>query len=170
MLGRRVRRRLSECPSCKSRLYVSRARHVSAILFYVSARGAIIATATANSWRLSQQNPYKTCASLVELGRTSRHFIVHFKKIPTKIILRYGRCALLSFYPIRRDNVVRHYCDVFLGDVSFYLVLEFVLGSSSRSYPPCPKMYRLLLYEYEYQHGIKNPNTVLLLRSISPGT
>ena len=108
VLGRRPRRRLSECPSCKRRLYVSRARHVSACLFYVSARGAIIAAATANSRRLSQQNPYRTCVSLVELGRTSRHFILHFKKIPTKIILRYGCCALLSSDLIRRDNVVRH--------------------------------------------------------------
>ena len=32
---------------------------------------------------------------------------------------------------------------------------------------PSPKMYRLLWYEYEYQHGIKNPNMVLLLRPIS---
>ena len=79
--------------SCKSRLYASRAGHLSACLFHVSACGAIIAAATANSRRLSQQNPYKTCVSLVELGRTSRHFIVHFKTIPTKIILRYGRCA-----------------------------------------------------------------------------
>ena len=61
VLGRPLRRRrLSECPSCKSRLsYVSRARHLSACLFHVSASGAIIAAATANSWRLSQQNPYK---------------------------------------------------------------------------------------------------------------
>ena len=68
----------------KPPLYVSRARHLSACLFYVSASGAIIAAATANSRRLSQQNPYKTCVSLVELGLTSRHFIVHFEKIPTK--------------------------------------------------------------------------------------
>ena len=92
-MGRPLRRRLSECPSCKSRLYASRAGHLSACLFHVSTCGAIIAAATANSRRLSQQNPYKTCVSLVELGRTSRHFRVHFKKIPTKIIRRYGRCA-----------------------------------------------------------------------------
>jgi len=73
--------------AAKPSLYVSRARHLSACLFYVSASGAIIAVATANSRRLSQQNPYKTYVSLVELGRTSRHFAVHFKKIPTKIIL-----------------------------------------------------------------------------------
>ena len=38
---------------------------------------------------------YKTCVSLVELGRTSRHFIVHFEneKIPTKKFPRYRRCA-----------------------------------------------------------------------------
>ena len=29
-------------------------------------------------------------------------------------------------------------------------------------------MYRLSWYEYEYQHGIKKPNAVLLLRPISP--
>ena len=52
-----------------------------------------LARATANSRRLSQQNPYKTCVSLVELGRTSRHFIVHFEKIPTKKFPRYRRCA-----------------------------------------------------------------------------
>ena len=63
-------------------------------MFHVSACGAIIAAATANSRRLSQQNPYKTCVSLlVELGRTSRDFIVHFEKIPTKKFPRYGRCA-----------------------------------------------------------------------------
>ena len=73
-------------------MYLS-ARHLSACLFHVSARGAIMAAASANSRRLSQQNPYKTCVSLVELGQTSRHFSVHFEKIPTKIILRYGRCA-----------------------------------------------------------------------------
>ena len=36
------------------------ARHLSACLLHVSASGAIIAAATANSRRLSQQNPYKT--------------------------------------------------------------------------------------------------------------
>ena len=34
--------------------------------------------------------------------------------------------------------------------------------------PPCPNMYPLLWYEYEYQHGIQNPNTVLLLLQICP--
>ena len=70
--------------AAKSRPYASRAGHLSACLFHVSACGAIIAAATANSRRLSQQNPYKTCVSLVELGRTSRGFIVRFEKIPTK--------------------------------------------------------------------------------------
>ena len=93
------------------------ARHLSACLFDVSAIGAIIAAATANSRRLSQQNPYKTCVSLVELGQTSRHILVHFEKISTKIILS----------------------DVFLGDISFYLVLEFLSSFSSRSYPPVRK-------------------------------
>ena len=74
-------------------LCVSRARHLSACLFHVSARGAIIAAATANSRLLSQQNPYKTCVSLVELGRTSRHFIVHFQKKTIKKFPRYRRCA-----------------------------------------------------------------------------
>ena len=35
---------------------------------------------------------------------------------------------------------------------------------------PCPKMFRLLWYEYEYRHGVKDPNTVLLLRPSSPET
>ena len=75
------------------------ARHLSACLFHVSARGAIMAAASANSRRLSHQNPHKACVSLVELGQTSRHFLVHFEKIPTKKFPRYGRCAifLLSF-------------------------------------------------------------------------
>ena len=61
-------------------------------LFHVSARGAIIAAAAANSQRLSEQNPTKlTCVSLVELGRTSLHFIVHFDKIPTK---KFPRCRV----------------------------------------------------------------------------
>ena len=77
----------------KPSLYVSRARHLSACLFHVSANHAIMVAATANSQRLSQQNPYKTCVSLVERGRTSRHFIVHFEKIPTKKFPRYRRCA-----------------------------------------------------------------------------
>ena len=97
-------------------MYLS-ARHLSACLFHVSARGAIMAAATTNSRRLSQQNPYKTCVSLVELGQTSRHILVHFEKISTKIILS----------------------DVFLGDISFYLVLEFLSSFSSRSYPPVRK-------------------------------
>ena len=75
------------------------ARHPSACLFQVSASGAIIPAATANSRRLSQQNPYKTCVSLVELGRTSRHFIVHFEKIPTKKFPRYRRCATCLVFP-----------------------------------------------------------------------
>ena len=54
---------------------------------------------------------------MVELGQTSRHILVHFEKISTKIILS----------------------DVFLGDISFYLVLEFLSSFSSRSYPPVRK-------------------------------
>ena len=84
------------------------ARAISACLFHVSASGAIITAATANSQRLSQQNPHKTWASLVELGRTSRHFIVHFEKIPTKKFPRYTsrRCALLQ--PIRHMKIRFH--------------------------------------------------------------
>ena len=125
----------------KPSLCVSRARHLSACLFHVSASGAIIAAATANSRRLSQQNPYITCVSLVELGRTSRHFVVHFKKIPTTIILRYGRCASDGSDPIPRDDFCKalNYWDVFLGDISFYLVLEVFSSFSSRSYPPVQK-------------------------------
>jgi len=93
----------------KPSLYVSRARHLSACMFYVSASGAIIAAATANSRRLPQQNPYKTCVSLVELGRTSRHFIVHFKIIPTKIILRYGRWASSTNVLVRGIGVCMNF-------------------------------------------------------------
>ena len=60
-----------------------------------------------------------------------------------------------------------NYWDVFLGDISFYVVLEFVSSVSGRSYPR-PKMYRLLWYECKYQHSITNPTTVLLLRPICP--
>ena len=94
-------------------MYLS-ARNLSACLFHVSARGAIMAAASVNSRRLSQQNPYKTCVSLVELGQTSRHFLVHFEKIPTKIILRYGRCAtawvsVLVWFSTRIEGVLaRH--------------------------------------------------------------
>ena len=69
------------------------ARATSRHVCFMSARGAIIAAATANSRRSSQQNPYKTCVSFVELGRTSRHFIAHFEKKRTKKFPRYGRCA-----------------------------------------------------------------------------
>ena len=43
--------------------------------------------------------------------------------------------------PIPGDDFVRHHIfwDVFLGDISFYLVLEFVSSFSSRSYPPVRK-------------------------------
>ena len=105
MLGRPLRRRLSKCPSCKSGLSMCLARANSAYLFHVSVSGAIIAAATANSRRLSQQNPYKTCVSLVELGRTSPHFIVHFEKISTKKFPRFGRCAVVPKNVTFRRNV-----------------------------------------------------------------
>ena len=116
---------------------MSRERHLSARLFYVSASGAIIAAATANSRRLSQQNPYKTCVSLVELGRTSRHFVVHFKKIPTTIILRYGCCALR-----KRNQSLRVGISMFLrypaisgtGDGSFLRPPLAELGVGARSF------------------------------------
>ena len=66
-----------------------------------------IAAATANSRRLSQQNPYKTCVSLVELGRTSRDFIVHFEKIPTKKFPTYGRCAVFEILGVSNAKAVR---------------------------------------------------------------
>ena len=90
--------------AAKWSLYVSRARHLSACLFYVLASGAIIAAPTANSRRLSQQNPYKTCVSLVELGRTSRHFIVHFEKIPTKQFPGYRHCGVCGSDPIPGES------------------------------------------------------------------
>ena len=49
------------------------------------------------------QNPYKTCVPLFELGRTSRHFIVHFEKIPTKKFPRYRRCAVFGPVPMPGD-------------------------------------------------------------------
>ena len=98
MLGRPLLRRLSERPSCKSALSLSRARHSSACLFHVSANGVIIAAATANHRRLSQQNPYKTRVSLFELGRISSHFIEHLEKKPNKshhkMFHRYRCCAV----------------------------------------------------------------------------
>ena len=71
VLGRPLRRRLSECPSCKSRLSMCLARHLSACLFYVSASGAIIAAATANSRRLSQP---KSLQNLCFIGRAWPNF------------------------------------------------------------------------------------------------
>ena len=78
---------------------------------------------------------------MVELGQTSRHFIVRFEKIPTKKFPRYGRCAVLGsdLIPSR---------DVFLGIKLlgcfprgyFVLLGIFVISSfSSRSYPPVRK-------------------------------
>ena len=152
MLGRPLRRRLSECPSCKSRLSMCLiARHLSAYLFHVSTSGAIVAAATANSRRLSQQNPYKTCVSLVELGQTPRHFRVHFEKIPTKKFPRYGRCAVLGSDPIPRD--------VFLGikllgcfPRGYFVLLGIrrVFELHKQVISPCPKTYRSLRYEYKY--------------------
>ena len=51
--------------AAKRSLYVSRARHLSACLFHVSASGAIKVDATANSRRLSQ----KTLQNLCFIGR-----------------------------------------------------------------------------------------------------
>ena len=87
MLRRPLRRRLSECPSCKNLSFLSTclARATSRHVCFMSRQnGAIIAAATANSRRLSQQNPYKTCVSLVELGRTSPSFFSTFEKNPNK--------------------------------------------------------------------------------------
>ena len=50
---------------------------------------------------------------------------------------------------------------VLLGFVVIFELLNQVIS-------PCPKTYRSLRYEYEYQHCIKNPNTVLLVRTTSP--
>ena len=84
VLGRPLRRRLSWVSELQKWLSMCLARHLSACLFHVSASGAIIAAATANHRRLSQQNHYKTRVSLIVLGRISRHFVIHFAKIPTK--------------------------------------------------------------------------------------
>ena len=130
---------------------MSRARHLSACLFHVSANGTIIAAATANSRRLSKQNPYKTRVSLVVLGRTSLDFMVHFEKIPTKKFPRYRRCAVYcGSDPIPRDVFLgikllgcfhRGYF-VLLGIRGIFELLKQVIS-------PCPKTYRSLRYEYE---------------------
>ena len=78
---------------------------------------------------------------MVELGQTSRHFIVRFEKIPTKKFPRYGRYAVLGSDPIPSR-------DVFLGikllgcfPRGYFVLLDiFVISSfSSRSYPPVRK-------------------------------
>ena len=64
-----------------------------------------------------------------------------------------------------------NYWDVFLEDTWKYLVLLGIRGIFEllkQVISPCPKTYRSLRYEYEYQHCIKNPNTVLLVRPICP--
>ena len=68
----------------KPSLYVSRARHLSACLFHVSASGAIIAAATANSRRLS---PTKSLQNLCFIGRAWPNFpsfFSTFRKNPNK--------------------------------------------------------------------------------------
>ena len=123
MFGRPLRRRLSECPSCKSRLSMClSARHLSACLFHVSASGAIIAAATANSRCLSQQNPYKTCVSSVELGQTSRHFIVHFEKNPNKKVPQvWALCPTLQAACGTSDTFVLSIIEGFGGGFAFQL-------------------------------------------------
>ena len=59
-------------------------RHV---LCHVSASGQIIAPPPITDV-CSQQTPYKTRVSLVELGRISRYFMEHFEKIRAKMFLR----------------------------------------------------------------------------------
>ena len=65
-------------------------RHLSAFLLHVSAIGAIIAAATANSRRLSQQNPFKTCVRFI--GRASPNLssvYSTFRKNHRKMFPRY---------------------------------------------------------------------------------
>ena len=90
--------------------HASSSRHLSACLFNVSARDAMIAATAAISRRLSQQKPYKTCVSLDELGRTSRHFIVHLKESQQKRSPGIGvvPCARGGSDPIPGDDFVRH--------------------------------------------------------------
>ena len=68
------------------------ARHLSACLCHVSASGAITAAATANSRRLSQQNPYK---NLCFIGRAWPNFPSFYstfrKKSQQKSSPRYRR-------------------------------------------------------------------------------
>ena len=62
--------------------------------------------------------------------------------------------------PIPGDDFVRHHIfwDVFLGDISFYLVLEFVSSFSSRSYPPVRK-------RTDYCHMNMSTNMALKIRT-----
>ena len=78
VLGSPLQRRLSERPSCKSDLSLSHAPPLG--MSRVSVSGAIIAAATPNHRRLSQQNPAELGFQLVELGRISRHFVELKKK------------------------------------------------------------------------------------------
>ena len=64
-------------------------------------------------------------------GRTSRHFIVHFEKIPTKKFPRYGRCAqhLLSqqiekIVEFNTEGVLVHAGHMFFSPVSMRPVLR----------------------------------------------
>ena len=60
------------------------ARHLSACLFHVSASGATIAAATANSRRLSQQNPYTTLCFIGRVWPNFPSFDSTFRKNPNK--------------------------------------------------------------------------------------
>ena len=61
-----------------------------------------------------------------------------------------------------------NYWDVFLGGYFVLLGIRGIFELLKQVISPCTKTYRSLRYEYEYQHCIKNPNTVLLVRPICP--
>ena len=61
-----------------------------------------------------------------------------------------------------------NYWDVFLGGYFVLLGIRGIFELLKQVISRCPKTYRPLRYEYEDQHCIKNPNTVLLVRPICP--
>ena len=97
MLGRPLRRRLSECPSCESGLStMGLARATSRHVCFMSRQ-------TARSQRLPSpitevcpnEIPTKL-VSLVVLGRISRHFVVHFEKNPNKKVPQVQALCLIA--------------------------------------------------------------------------
>ena len=83
-------------------------------------------------------------------GATTRTFVKGSDPIPGDVFLGI---KLLGCFP-------RGYF-VLLGIRGIFELLRQVIS-------PCPKTCRSLRYENEYQHCIKNPNTVVVVRPICP--